>query len=104
MRHLNMWVRHRADMSAFPIERIVNIADIPPPVILSYFEKPPVPSSSLTWSLEFVEPPETVESDWFYLEFTVDAAADGYTQQSGKIYEESGRLCALSRQCTVYFG
>ena len=33
----------------------------------------------------------------------LDAAADGYTQQSGRIYEESGRLCALSRQCMAYF-
>jgi len=38
------------------------------------------------------------------MEFEVDAAADGYTQQSGKIYDESGRLIALTRQCMVYFG
>jgi len=58
----------------------------------------------LTWSLEFVVPPESVKSDWLYLEFTVEAAADGYTQQSGKVFDETGQLCALSRQCMVYFG
>ncbi len=100
---LKMWVRHRSDLSAFPVEKIVSIADIPPPIILSHFTKPPVPSSSLSWSLEFVVPPESISSDWYYLEFSVDAAADGYTQQSGKIFDESGRLCALSRQCMVYF-
>ena len=103
-RHLNLWVRHKTDLSKLPTERIVTIADIPPPVILSYFDKPPVPSSSLTWSLEFVVPPESVKSDWLYLEFTVEAAADGYTQQSGKVFDETGQLCALSRQCMVYFG
>ncbi len=103
-RQLNMWVRHRSDMSALPAERVVTIADIPPPVILSHFDKPPVPASSLTWSLEFVVPPESISSEWFYLEFTVEAAADGYTQQSGRIFDESGQLCALSRQCMVYFG
>ncbi len=103
-RHLNLWVKHHSDMSKLPIERMVTIADIPPPVILSYFDKPPVPSSSLTWSLEFVTPAEAVQGEWFYLEFTVEAAADGYTQQSGKIFDETGRLCALSRQCMVYFG
>jgi len=101
---LNMWVRHRQDVSRFPIEKLVAIADIPPPVLLSHFEKPPVPASSLTWSLEFVVAPEELTGEWFYLEFEVEAAADGYTQQSGKIYDELGRLVALTRQCMVYFG
>ncbi len=101
---MNMWVRHTQDVSRFPIEKLVAIADIPPPVLLSHFEKPPVPASSLTWSLEFVVAPEELTGEWFYLEFEVEAAADGYTQQSGRIYDEVGRLVALTRQCMVYFG
>ncbi|MDA1369561.1 MAG: thioesterase family protein [Proteobacteria bacterium] len=103
-RHLNLWVRHKTNLENFTTEKLVTVADLPPPVILSYFDKPPVPASSLTWSLEFVVAPESIETEWFYLEFTVDAAADGYTQQSGRIFDETGRLCALSRQCMVYFG
>ncbi len=102
--NLGMWVRHKASMELFPVEKIVTICDIPPPVILSHFDTPPVPASSLTWSLDFVVPPETVTTEWFYLDFQIDAAANGYTQQSGKIFDEGGRLCALSRQCMVYFG
>jgi acyl-CoA thioesterase len=101
---LNLWVRHKQDVSRFPIEKLLAIADIPPPVLLSHFDKTPVPASSLSWSLEFIEAPELIRSEWFYMEFEVDAAADGYTQQSGKIYDESGRLIALTRQCMVYFG
>ncbi|PCJ24749.1 MAG: hypothetical protein COA96_08750 [SAR86 cluster bacterium] len=101
---LNMWVRHKSPLHGFPMEKLVTIADIPPPVILTHFKEPPVPASSLSWSLEFVVPPETITNDWFYLEFKVEAAADGYTQQSGNIYDESGRLLALTRQCMVYFG
>ena len=100
---LGIWVRHRSDLSEFPVERIISIADIPPPIILSHFNEPHVPASSLTWSLEFVMPPESVESEWFYLDFRIDHAADGYTQQSGKVFTEDGKLCALSRQCMVYF-
>ncbi|HAG71783.1 MAG TPA: hypothetical protein DCL66_06220 [Gammaproteobacteria bacterium] len=103
-RHLNMWVRHKADMSDHPIEKMVVIADMPPPLILSHFKVPPVPSSSLTWSLEFVIPPEEIDSEWFYLEFLIESAANGYTLQSGRIFTEDGQLCALSRQCMVYFG
>lgn len=54
--NLAMWVRHNASMDQFPIEKIITICDIPPPVILSYFDKPLVPASSLTWSLDFVVP------------------------------------------------
>jgi acyl-CoA thioesterase len=103
-RQLDMWVRHRDGISGFANEKLVAIADIPPPVILSFYEQPPVPASSLTWSLEFVQDPKLIDSDWFYLEFTTEAAAEGYTQQSGRIYSQDGRLCALSRQCMVYFG
>ena len=102
-RELKMWVRHKTNLKDFPLEKLITICDIPPPVILSYFDKPPVPSSSLTWSLEFLVPPEDITTEWFYLEFIVEGAKDGYTQQSGKIYDEKGRLCALSRQCMVYF-
>ena len=101
---LSMWVRHKQDVSRFPVEKLIAIADIPPPVLLSHFEKPPVPASSLSWSLEFVEAPEDITDEWFYLEFEVEAAADGYTQQSGRIYDGLGRLVALTRQCMVYFG
>ena len=103
-RKLHLWARHRCDMAQFPAEKIVAIADIPPPVVLSHFSEPPVPASSLSWSLEFLQPPNEIESDWFYLEFTLEAAAEGYTQQSGRIFTEDGVLCALSRQCMVYFG
>ncbi len=103
-RDINIWVRHRQDPAGFPVEKLVAIADVPPPVVLSWFDTPPVPASSLTWALEFVKPPATITSDWFYLDFVMEAAADGYSQQSGRIYSEDGELCALSRQCMVYFG
>ena len=100
---LGIWARHKSDMSDFPVERLVALADIPPPVILSHYSEPGVPASSLTWSLEFVMEPEAVESDWFYLDYQIEHAAHGYTQQSGKLFTENGELCALSRQCMVYF-
>ncbi len=101
---LDLWARHQIDMNEFRAEAIISIADIPPPVVLSYFDTPPVPASSLTWSVEFLIPPSDIPMDWFYLHFDMEAAAQGYTQQSGQIFTEDGTLCALSRQCMVYFG
>ncbi|MCJ9428127.1 thioesterase family protein [Kordiimonas marina] len=101
-RRLGKWVRHKEDLSAWPVERIVAIADIPPPVMMSHYTKPVV-SSSLSWSLEFVRDPHEVTAEWFYLDYVLEHAADGYSQQSGTIFTEDGELVALSRQCMVYF-
>lgn len=101
-RRLGQWVRHATDMRAFPLEKIIAIGDIPPPIMMAHYTHP-VRTSSLSWSLEFVKPAEEVESDWFYLDYTLDAAAGGYCQQSGMIFSEDGELVALSRQCMTYF-
>lgn len=101
-RTTSMWVRHKCDMSAFPVAKIVAIADMPPPVVLSHYQKPAM-ASTLSWSLEFLVPPEEVTSDWFYLDYTLEAAANGYSQQSGNVFDEDGTLVAISRQCMVYF-
>ena len=101
-RRTGMWVRHKDNMEAFPTAKIVALADIPPPVMLSHYTKP-VMASSLSWSLEFIRPANEIKSDWFYLDYTLEAAADGYSQQNGQIFTEDGVLVALSRQCMVYF-
>ncbi len=101
-RRLGKWVRHAADMEAYPVEKIIGLADIPPPIMMSHY-KNRLLASSLSWSLEFLIPPEEVRSDWFYLDFTLEAAAGGYSQQSGLIFTEDGQLVAMSRQCMTYF-
>jgi len=98
----SMWVRNHSNLDAFPIAKIVSIADMPPPVVLSHYDKL-VRASTMSWAIEFVVPPEQVEGDWFYLDYGLDAAASGYSQQSGRIFDETGALVALSRQCMVYF-
>lgn len=97
------WVRLKDDgIKAFPAAHLIAIADMPPPIMMLHY-KDRVKSSSLSWSLEFVKDPATVSGDWFYLDFALEAAANGYSQQSGKIYDEGGDLICLGRQCMVYF-
>ncbi len=100
---INIWAAHRADMGGFPEAAIVAIADLPPPVLLNRFTDTRAPSSSLSWALEFVIPPEQIQTRWFLLRFDLEWARAGYTQQSGKIFTENGQLAALSRQTMVYF-
>lgn len=101
-RRLGKWVRHKDDMNAFPAEKLIGLADIPPPIMMAHYSRP-IMASSLSWSLEFVVPPEDIKADWFYLDYRLEAAAGGYCQQSGMIFTESGALVALSRQCMTYF-
>ncbi len=101
-RRCGMWVKHTEDMSAHAEAKIIALADMPPPIMLAHFKKL-VRVSSLSWSLEFVRPANEIKSDWFYLEYTLESAADGYSQQDGRIFDEEGNLCAISRQCMVYF-
>jgi len=103
-RDLGIWVRHKNPLDRFPVESILSIADFPPPIVLAHYNKPNVPASSLTWAIDFVIPPDQIRTNiWFYLDYELDQAREGYSQQSGRIYTEDGRLCALSRQCMVYF-
>ena len=100
---INIWAAHRANLGGFPAEAVVSIADLPPPVLLNRFTDTRAPSSSLSWSLEFVTPPERIKTRWFLLRFDLEWAESGYTQQSGKIFTGDGQLAALSRQTMVYF-
>lgn len=97
-----MWVRHRQNMDDHPLAKIVAMADMPPPVVLAHYKGLAL-ASTLSWSLEFLVPPEEMDTDWFYLDFSLDAAKEGYSIQSGNIFAEDGRLLAVSRQCMVYF-
>jgi len=101
-RAFGMWVRHRHNVDAFPLAKIIAAADVPPPIMMSHYTHR-VRASSLSWSLEFVRPVEEVQTDWFYLDFVLEAASGGYSQQSGRIFDEEGVLCAITRQCMVYF-
>lgn len=101
-RMLSLWARPKEDMSSHPAARVIAVADLPPPVMMSHYTKP-VNVCSLSWALEFVCAPEDIETDWFYLEYTLEAASGGYTQQSGRIFDEHGNLCAISRQTMLYF-
>ena len=100
-----MWLKLRDDEAASkcPSARMMAIADMPPPVILTHY-KSPVAVSSLSWSLEFYRTPDTLSGDeWFFLDYNLESAANGYSQQNGTIYNASGELVAYSRQCMVFF-
>lgn len=99
---IEMWVRHRGDVSSWPNEKMVTIGDIPPSAILSWYDRPAMLSSQ-TWILDLLYPAEEITGDWFHMEYEMLAARGGYSHQSGRVRDENGRLVAVSHQCMVYF-
>ena len=107
-RRTAVWLRHR-DLDFFrsdPAAALIAMADMPPPVIMLHYDTP-IAASSVTWFLEFVVDPADVAAaspdGWLFLDYRLDSAANGYSQQSGRIFDASGRLVAYSRQSMAYY-
>lgn len=101
-RRLGIWARHLEEDVRFPAEQLVAIADVAPPLMLSHYTKL-VKASSLTWSLQILRPQAMLEQPWFYLDYQLQSADNGYCQQTGQIFDANGQVCALTQQCMAYF-
>lgn len=97
------FVRLRNSNDVAPLEQLITLADMPPPVMLSHYQNP-VNAASMTWALDIVASPADHISEWLYLDYRLNAASEGYSQQSGRIYSSTGKLLAISHQCMAYFG
>jgi len=100
---IGMWVRFKEeDRPEDRRARMIAICDVPPPAMMAYYNRP-INASSLTWSLEFLVDPAEVSSRWFYLDYRLEAASGGYSQQAGRVFDENKQLVAISHQCMTYF-
>jgi hypothetical protein len=85
-------------------EHVVAIADVPPPLALSFLDGP-APGSSLTWTLEMLgKDVSQLGLEGWRLHMELTAAKDGYTSQQVLVCGPGGVPVALSRQCMVVFG
>ncbi len=80
------------------------LVDVWPPSVIPMLTKR-VPSSSMTWIMEFLEDPAELPwtDHWLYTVHT-DSFADGYGQNRSVIWDGEGRPVAFSRQTIVVFG
>lgn len=97
------YIRHR-DPAALTESHVVALIDCIPSVILQMMIKV-APSSSMDWTLQFLRHDYTHSSDaWWRIDSEVNAAADGYSSESGIIYDPSGAPAAFTRQLVAVFG
>ena len=84
---------------------IVMLSDGPPTPCLSHF-KGPVMASSVSWSLELTPlPNDAIDEDgWFQIDLETKAGADGYVNQSARLWTPSGKLASLGYQVVAVYG
>lgn len=105
-REMGGWVRLRDQDSAEPINEahLLALVDAWPPAVLSHLSSP-APGSSLTWTIEFVQPVGELSTlDWCLYRAQIEHARDGYGHVAAALWSPKGELLAISRQTVAVFG
>lgn len=105
-RQMGGWVRLRGGHEAQVLSEahLLALVDAWPPAVLQHMQSP-VPGSSLTWTIEFVQPLQPLSSeDWCQYLADIEHARDGYGHVAAGLWSAKGELIALSRQTVTVFG
>jgi acyl-CoA thioesterase len=98
-----IYVRHR-DPAALTESHVIALVDCIPSVILQMLSAR-VPSSSLTWTLQFLKHDYSFAPDtWWRIDAEVDSAGEGYSCESCVVLDPGGAPAVLSRQMVAVFG
>lgn len=104
-RDMGGWVRLRGEGKDEVVSEahILALVDAWPPSLLSHLKKPAA-GSTLTWTIEFVQPLLALSTlDWCKYLVEIEYAADGYGHAAAKLWSEDGQLIAMSRQTVTIF-
>ncbi|MFJ4251402.1 acyl-CoA thioesterase II [Pseudomonas sp. DTU12.3] len=104
-REMGGWVRLRGDVKEEPVSEahILALVDAWPPSLLPHLKKPAM-GSTLTWTIEFVQPLRPLSTlDWCKYRVETEYAADGYGHAAAKLWSAEGELIAMSRQTVTIF-
>ena len=104
-REMGGWVQFRGDVKDEPVNEshILALVDAWPPALLPYLSKPAA-GSTLTWTIEFVQPLRQLSTlDWCKYLADIEYAVDGYGHAAAKLWSAEGELIAMSRQTVTIF-
>ncbi|MHC5350230.1 acyl-CoA thioesterase [Pseudomonas sp. A46] len=105
-RELGGWVRFRGEIEREPLTEahLLALVDAWPPATVPHLAAP-APGSTLTWTIEFVQPVPRLDSfDWCRYRARIEHARDGYGHAAAALWTPDGALVAISRQTVVVFG
>lgn len=84
-------------------ETLLGLADIIPPLGLSFLKKP-APGSSMTWTLDLLRHDWPQGNEFWRVDAELTSAREGYSSQTATLFSPDGKAIALSRQAMVVFG
>ncbi|MFP5430236.1 MAG: thioesterase family protein [Gammaproteobacteria bacterium] len=97
------WMRFRHDIPDFTLTHLFGLIDAWPPAVLPMF-RTPAPASSMCWTLEFLHFPEGKTGEhWWQYQVRTDASGEGYAHTEAHVWDDDGRLVAISRQTITVF-
>lgn len=105
-REMGGWVRLRDQGVAEQANEahLLALVDAWPPAVLPHLSAP-APGSSLTWTIEFVQPMSELSTlDWCLYRAQIEHARDGYGHVAAALWSPTGELLAISRQTVAVFG
>ncbi|MDM3889865.1 acyl-CoA thioesterase [Pseudomonas juntendi] len=103
-RKMGGWVRLR-DVADERVNEahLLALVDAWPPSLMPFL-KQPAAGSTLTWTIEFIQPVVTVSTqDWCRYCVETEYARDGYGHAAAALWTAQGQLLALSRQTVTVF-
>ncbi|KAF1312051.1 acyl-CoA thioesterase II [Pseudomonas sp. SG-MS2] len=103
-RHMGGWVRLR-DVAQEQVNEahLLALVDAWPPSLMPYL-KQPAAGSTLTWTIEFIQPVARLSTlDWCRYCVETEHARDGYGHAAAALWTAEGELLALSRQTVTVF-
>jgi acyl-CoA thioesterase len=103
LRTSKTYVRH-TDPGKLTESHVIALVDCIPSAILQMMSAV-APSSSLTWTTQFLKhdydfPPDA----WWRIDAEINAASEGYSCESCVLLNPNGEPAALSRQIVAFFG
>ncbi|MGH8493308.1 MAG: acyl-CoA thioesterase [Moraxellaceae bacterium] len=100
---LGGWMRLKEARGDIDFIDLFMLVDAWPPALLPMV-KGMAPGSSMTWTMEPVYLPEGKSANnWWQYQAVTEFAQDGYGNCAAKIWDDEGRLVAISRQTVVVF-
>ncbi len=103
-REIGGWMSFAEDQGEIHEAHILALVDVWPPAVLSNLSER-APASSLTWTIEFIQPqPKLSNTGWLKYRAEIEYARDGYGHISAMTWTENGELLAISRQTVAVFG
>lgn len=104
-RQMGGWVRLREEpREPLGAAQLLALVDAWPPAVLSHLTRF-APGSSLTWTVEFIQPLPALDTHaWCRYRAEIEHAGDGYGHCAAALWSPDGELLALSRQLVTVFG